>query len=285
MHDALCRGRINPANGRTVQASFLAGGRIGVVAQEGADRTPDLEDLKTAFWRHWVFAPDAAHSAWPEGLNPARLRVGEGCESVTMTMSDMEASLLASGISQIVMKSLGTLEPPEGRLSFGVISEELCSVQWQHHNIAASIGVPTEGNWEVRVLADLANEIEAQAVAAGRDETGGFLMGRVNWAVRRITLAAQVVAPPDSVQDGTRFVLGIEGAREALLRIHEKSRQAFLAIGTWHSHPYGGRESNIDLNTLADIAVTFYGEPAVSLIWSPDGFRALIKQDWPGERA
>lgn len=280
VHDALCRGKITPSDAVVSQTSFLAGGRLAYLAVEGGDRNPDIEDIKTSFWRCWAYADDAKHSIWPSENSLKNLRVGEGCESLTMIMSDMQASVASAGMAQIIYKAISQQDITGGMLSFGQLDEMQCGIQWQHHEIRPSLLIKTESTWEVRILSDLVGEIEQQVAEAGKNETGGYLVGRINWAIRRITLAAQLPPPSDSIFEQGRFILGTDGAREGLINFHEKSRRAFLAIGTWHSHPIGGIESTTDLRTLSDIAREFCGTPAVSLIWRPDGYKVLVKQSW-----
>lgn len=281
VHDALCRGSVSGSDVRILQASFLAGGKIGFLSQEGACRNPDIEDLKTFFWRYWAYADDHKHTIWPDNSLLQRLRIGEGCESLSMVMSDVDASLLSAGITQLAKQSLKDASPSDnGRLSFGAVGEDRCSVRWQHLIVEPSMCCPRQENWDIRILEELVREITDDSQAKGESETGGYLMGRINWSIRRITLAAQLSAPPDSVCTPTYFRLGTEGAREKLTTLYEKSRKSLLALGTWHSHPRGGGESPTDLETVADIAEGFCGSPAISLIGRPEGFKVLIKQSW-----
>jgi len=281
VHDALCRGSIAGADAKILQASFLAGGKIGFLSQEGACRNPDIEDLKTFFWRYWAYADDHDHKIWPDNGFLQRLRIGEGCESLSMVMSDVDASLLSAGITHLAKQSLNDASAGDnGRLSFGVVGEDRCSVRWRHLVVEPSLCCPRRENWDIRILEALAREISDASLAKGESETGGYLMGRINWSMRRITLAAQLPAPPDSVSSPSYFRLGTEGAREKLTTLYEKSRKSLLALGTWHSHPRGGGESVTDLKTVADIAEGFCGSPAISLIWTPEGFKVLVKQAW-----
>lgn len=281
VHGSLCGGQLSPKTARLAQSSYFANGRIGSFLCEGHDRHPDLEDLKTAFWRWWMNASDADHAAWPTPVGYDRLHIGEGCDTVTMIMSDMSASLISSGVSEMISRLLAEPHPNQGKLAIGIVNSDLCSIRWNHVKANSSVVIPSEGPWEVRILPKLAEEIERQAKASGDLETGGYLMARVNWVVRRITLAAHLPAPPDSKHSKHGFVLGTQGAREALLAMHKSARGAFLAAGTWHSHPDGGSESPTDINTLGEIAKGFCGNPAVSLIWSPTGYKVLVQQDWP----
>lgn len=275
VHDALCHHVKGVEPARLAQAAFLAGGRLGYFRVEGEGRAPDLEDLETATWRHWMLHPPEVGES--RGLPP--VDVGQGCTSATMVMSDMAASLLAAGMARQTSDLLVGDLRAVGRLSTAVVGADGASVQWTHFDQAPSIIVFCNDDWSVRLLPQLHDEITAQARLAGDDETGGYLLARVNWVLRRITLAAQFPAPPgDSTFSPTLFVLGTEGAREGMDDLVKRSMNGLIPIGTWHSHPRGGGASRTDLKTLRDIAKDLIRLPALGLIWRPDGYSTMVME-------
>lgn len=274
VHDALCHHVEGAEPARLVQAAFLAGGRLGYFRVEGKGRSPDLEDLETATWRHWMLHPPEVGEI--RGLTP--VDVGQGCTSATMVMSDMAASLLAAGMARQASDLLAGDLPAVGRLSTAVVGTDGASVRWAHLDQAPSIRVPCNDGWSIHLLPQLHDEITTQARGAGANETGGYLLARVNWVLRRITIAAQFPAPPDSICTPTLFVLGIEGAKDGLDDMVVRSMNGLIPIGTWHSHPRGGGVSQTDLKTLRDIARDLIRLPALGLIWRPDGYSARVKE-------
>lgn len=274
VHDALCHHAKAVEPARLAQAAFLAGGRLGYFRVEGQERSPDLEDLEAATWRHWMLHPPEVGEA--RGLTP--VDVGQGCTSATMVMSDMAASLLAAGMARQASDLLAGGVPTIGRLSVAVVDADGASVQWARLDQPPSVTVPCDDGWSVRLLPQLHDEITAQARAAGDNETGGYLLARVNWVLRRITLAAQLPAPPDSSFSPTLFVLGTEGAKEGMDDLVTLSMNGLIPIGTWHSHPRGGGASRTDLKTLRDIAKDLIRLPALGLIWRPDGYSAMVME-------
>lgn len=274
VHDALCHHVEGAEPARLAQAAFLAGGRLGYFRMEGEGRSPDLEDLETAMWRLWMLDPPDVDAS--QGLTA--IDVGQGCTSATMVMSDMAASLLAAGIARQASDLLAGDLPAVGRLSTAVVGTDGASVRWAHLDQAPSIQVPCNDGWSIHLLPQLHDEITTQAREAGANETGGYLLARVNWVLRRITIAAQFPAPPDSICTPTLFVLGIEGAKDGLDDMVVRSMNGLIPIGTWHSHPRGGGVSQTDLKTLRDIARDFIRLPALGLIWRPDGYTAMVKE-------
>jgi|GEM_PF-1764459 len=286
VHDALVHFPIEPKDARAIQGAFFAKGNVAMLSSEGAGRQPDLEDLYAHFWRWWMLKSLSGEVEWPGSQNEdlRRIQLGEGCGSLTMQMSDMQASLLTAGMAQQVAKHLSEGQGEAGELSIARIdSTDRMSVTWDHLVFEPSTIVSdVEGDWEVRILPDVAKELGCQAEAARKDgnETCGYLMGMINPAIRRLTITAHLPPPPDTKASKSNCVLGVDGAQETLEEMHIKSRKAFLALGTWHSHPEGGGPSGQDRLTLQEIAEGFHGMPAISLIWRPGGYKALVCQEF-----
>jgi hypothetical protein len=136
--------------------------------------------------------------------------------------------------------------------------------------------VADDGGWNIRILHPVAQAIHADALRWGALETGGALVGRISFENRTITIAGIVDAPPDSIREAARFVLGTNGLVQNLRTANRASLGYLAFIGTWHSHPKGGAHSGIDRNTLRSIAEDAGGLPAVSLVWTPTGLRCAV---------
>lgn len=132
--------------------------------------------------------------------------------------------------------------------------------------------------WTVRVLAYVAEAIDAEAKCWGSAETGGALIGHVSHSTRTVVVSGLIDAPPDSTRFPIKFVLGIEGLVPALKAANSQSLGHLHFVGTWHSHPMGGEHSGLDRQTLNRIAQDFQGVPAVSLVWRADGFVVAVEQ-------
>ena len=139
-----------------------------------------------------------------------------------------------------------------------------------------ALEVADDGGWNIRVLSPVAQAIHADALRWGALETGGALIGRISFENRTITIAGLVEAPPDSVREAARFVLGTNGLVQNLRAANAASLGYLAFIGTWHSHPKGGAHSGIDRNTLRGIAEDAGGLPAVSLVWTPTGLTCAV---------
>jgi len=87
-----------------------------------------------------------------------------------------------------------------------------------------------------------------------------------------------IEAPPDSKRSKISFILGTQGLKEKVEEIHSKSSGFLNYVGTWHNHPKGGGPSALDKDSLEQMKRLRFGAPAVSLIWTPSGFKAIIDE-------
>lgn len=88
---------------------------------------------------------------------------------------------------------------------------------------------------------------------AGRQETGGVVIGRYTAALDCAVITELSAPPPDSKASPTRFDRGVQGLRD-LLHVRWK-REGTYYLGEWHFHPFAAAEpSAIDLSGIADIA-------------------------------
>lgn len=168
--------------------------------------------------------------------------------------------------------------PEAGQLSMGVVDRSGLGMTWSRLQVQQTkvVQASGDGGWSVRVLHNVARYIDGDARHWGELETGGALIGRIFHELRTITVAGLVPAPPDSVRKRDRFELGTEGLVQSLKLAHADSLGHLSFIGTWHSHPEGGKHSGLDRETLRKIAEDAGGRPAVSLVWTPSGLTCEV---------
>jgi hypothetical protein len=108
---------------RIIDASLLSGS-IGILAVEGTSRNPNIGDLYAETYaqlRANELQADAAGSA----------AIGQGCSSLTMTISDARISMFAAPMSEQIAKWMNHALPDEGRLLIGRLGEDGISLIWE----------------------------------------------------------------------------------------------------------------------------------------------------------
>lgn len=266
---------------RLVQAGLYGQGKVAFLFAEGTARSVTADDLKARLFERCRNDSYLRQLLSNDSTDATRLFVGENCRSLTMPMTDSTVSRAASLVGKQLENWLVNYFPVSGQLCLGLEDESGIGMKWQHEELKPTVVLlSTETNdWNVRVLASVVEEIDANAKCWLPSETGGALIGNVSFITRTIVVAGTIDAPDDSARSPTEFTLGINGHQAALETANAHSLGHLHFIGTWHSHPMGGKHSAIDKRTLSKIAKNFEGVPAISLVWSPDGLKVEVKQE------
>lgn len=247
--------------------------QCGVCFIEGDDRNPRVDDLHFTFMRANVF--DGLKAIDYTVQNLERSTYGQGCSSLTMKVDDSTISLLAAGMAHHIQKNIDDCFPGEGDCSCA-LTEDGESVAWDRVPTGKTCILPGCRNdgYSVRILAAAKEEMNRLVIGTGENETGGYLFGAITPSTRTITVVYCTPPPKDSTASPTLFVLGVEGIGAMVREIEEKSNGTLGILGTWHSHPMGGKPSRIDQATY-DRLFAKRNFPTLCLIWTPSGFECL----------
>jgi hypothetical protein len=269
---------LDESTARLVRTAMYGQGRCAIALLEGRSRSCRVDDLTAFLFEYCRIDATLRAAIAGDSSEPTRVFVGDNCRSLTAPMSDATVSRAAALASLQLERWLAGELPADGILCVAVTDAAGMGMSWT----SATLGLTTvldavgDGGWKVRVLHSVAQAIHADAIHWGRRETGGALLGRISYENRTITIAGIVAAPPDSVREPSRFVLGTDGLVLSLREAHANSIGPLAFIGTWHSHPQGGPHSGIDRRTLRSIAEDAGGQPAVSLVWTPGGLTCAV---------
>lgn len=262
---------------QVIETMLYADGVVGLVTMEGADRNPNCLDLMAE-----AYALIGAHARLrplifgPESVS--RERIGEGCGSLTMAISDARISMMAAPMAEVIRERLHQPKPPpQGRILIGMIQKDGLSMSWIQRDImpAHLVSIEGAGNWTVR-LGPRAHAAITEEVARWPDvETGGIVMGRLSEAARSIHIVDVLPAPPDSRRSAGEFVLGTGGVRTAIRSYADRAGGTLYCLGTWHSHLAVSGPSGLDHATATTVALARLA-PSVLLIRTPGGYRGVL---------
>lgn len=125
----------------------------------------------------------------------------------------------------------------------------------------------------------LASYLKSLRLAALPAETGGVLLGYLDFNVGAIVLVDVLPAPPDSRSSADSFERGTVGLAKAVQEASARTAGIVGYVGEWHSHPSGhsATPSRDDLVQLAEISLGMYGDglPALQLIVGEDDLQVL----------
>lgn len=265
---------------RLMQAGMYAQGKVAYLFAEGVARSVTADDLRACLFERCRHEPSLRKQLGGDGSDATRIFVGDNCRSLTMPMADSKVSRAAALVSGQLEHWLTGELPVLGQLCIGVEDAAGIGMSWVRDELQPSVVLHSydEDGWTVRVLATVADTIEAEARRWGAAETGGALIGHLSRSTRTIIVAGMIEAPPDSKRSPANFILGTEGLVPALKAANTESLGHLHFIGTWHSHPMGGNHSGLDRDTLHRIAQEAQGLPAVSLVWTPQGLVVAVEQ-------
>lgn len=259
---------------RVIETSLFGGGSVGVLTVEGPDRNPNTADLMAECYRS--IGEDLVLSKMVFGDDDAsRQLVGQGCGSLTMTMSDGRLSLFAAAMAEYLLgKQRNGLPERIGEALIGCLQCDGMSVTWQSSAVEPVEIVKMENrSWYARVGESARQKIEGEVRRRPNVETGGALIGRLSEANRSVHVVDVVEAPEDSVRARGEFVLGTKGLGRRISGYINSTGGALYCVGTWHSHPVSSGPSKVDRATANSLVEN---SPFVMLVHTPDGFRGLL---------
>ena len=178
------------------------------------------------------------------------VRIGEGCHSNTMILSDDIISSHTAIASSIIRHLFDEYLQNTVYLSFANI-EYVGQMFTDKYIIPSFIEFQCDNDekWRVRIPSDLLQDIQLQAKIAGNKEVGGYMMGNVDEKHKTIYVLHHY-KPSDSKQKSTKLHLGIRGWKEEYKKVKEKTAFMLEYIGDWHSHPKGSlKMSTTDIIT------------------------------------
>lgn len=278
MHGELVRAALPPGL-RVCRAEIADEGRLGVLAYEGPDRNPRLDDLQAHLFG--LARSDARVASWLQGAAKDRpdledIQLGLGCSSATLRISDDIVSAHAAAFSR-TLRRLAAQD--QGHLLLACERED--SASRELIAVPPVVVLPASGrvDWSVRLSAGALASMRQLLAAHGRKETGGLLIGYVN-AKREIVYITHALDPSrDSLGTEDFFVRGSQGYPQAVKEIESKTGGLLGYVGDWHTHPDGpARPSALDHKALAaiDRSLRPAGIPGLLLIVSATAVIAVM---------
>ncbi len=263
---------------RVIETSLFGDGAAGLLTIEGPKRNPNTSDLIAEAYAMMRTDLRLRALVLTGGTALGRQRIGEGCGSATMAISDARISMMAAPMAEAISTLLRDGLPPNtGRILIARLGDDGLGQTWQQQSLSPSIVIDVEDghDWTVRIGARADQSIAEEAARWPQVETGGIVMGRISEAARTIHVVDVLPAPPDSRRSTGEFVLGIEGARTAVDSYTVKAGGSLYCLGTWHSHLAPQGPSSLDRGTAATVGHARI-VPSILLIHTPGGYRALL---------
>lgn len=260
--------------GRHVSVFLTPSGNGAVLMAEDTTRSIRLRTLEAQYYRAAIRQP------WGErhlNGNLATFWSGASCRDISVALPYSRVTAHAATLVEQVMAV------PE-RAEAGIRV-------WQRDPgiggiTVHDVGVTGErrfdlGDMPVFVDEGLIKFLQASRAAALPAETGGVLLGYIDFNVNSIVVVDALPAPPDSEGTKTSFERGISGLAKAVEEASRRTAGIVGYLGEWHSHPPGhsASPSTDDLVQLTDLTLQMHedGLPILQLIVGDGGDIRLLK--------
>lgn len=265
-----------------ISAAIFDNGTFGLLTCEGKDEGVRLDDVMATFYALYKTDPfvssylmrdkDLSHE--PASL----LNVGLGCNSETFILADDIISLYAASMS-ITIKDIFAGNHVDGGC-WMYVSDKYGGLKIQKIEVPHFYCYDVD-TWKVRIFDNVVNDIANKAKVAGKDETGGYLIGQCNLKTNTIHVIDTIEAPEDTIHRGDYLVLGKAGIRKKLSQIERRSGATYGYVGEWHSHPNGPNEfSATDFeefaNKIEEMNADGSTKPILEVLVSPVGMSCAV---------
>ena len=270
-------GVVDSMPARVVETVLFAAGRVGVITVEGPGRNPNTVDLMAEVYAAMLEDASVGSIVFWGGDGVARQSTGQGCGSMTMTVSDGRLSLFVAGVAEYLLGKQGAGLPRNGgEVVVGRLSEDGLGVAWQTRRVEPlkEVRAANGTGWRVRIHPRALAKMQEEAARWPNDETGGVLMGRLSEVSRVVSIVDVLEASEDSQRSPHAFVLGTKGLRRQIDDYSKTVGWSLYCLGTWHSHLSEGGPSLTDRATAAAAALARL-TPTVFLVMTPTCFHAL----------
>lgn len=226
-----------PDSTKVVRACLSQGGDIGITyVSTGSQRL--LSDFYAEILRLSITDDDISHWLNQEKKDSKEdVRIGEGCHSYTMKVSDDTISSHAALMSNLIRH---IKEPrSEDGIMLSIANDIFPgSMVTNWYSIPDYFTFPcgNDKEWNIRISRDLLDSIRKDVRAHGKKEAGGYLFGQIDFKRHLIYVLSNYI-PEESKHAVTQIELSKKGYHQYYKMISDRSAGQIFYIGDWHSHP------------------------------------------------
>jgi len=248
-----------------ISCGLYGRGRSGLMLSENENRTGSLAGIWAHLYQKALKDDDIHDILFSSSLE--NVSIGQSCSSQTMIVDDARISLMAATMSLKIQNILEAGFPKNAEILLTQYDDNY-SIRSVVHTVPDFIPVKSvqEKEWRVLISESLIDQMRNIMRQKKTNETGGALLGSVFLYPKTVVITDIIEAPPDSVETPTLFRLGVEGLEQKIKNIEKRTNGKVTYLGTWHSHPQGGKVSPTDEGTFRKLLFVRNYEPTVCLI-------------------
>jgi len=258
------------SDARRLCAFFTPDGKSAVLMTEATDRSTTIRDVEADYLREVLMNP-TLETHFTSGQ---QMRYTGACRALTSKIPTSRVGILTALIASGISKGVALSHPA---LQIWTVSEDDAV---EAIRLLPAVSTRNIGEWKVLIPDSLRAELVDRRAAALPNETGGPVLGLVDFEAKIITAVHAPASPSDSVGKPTSFTRGTVGLRKIIEKAEKRSGGQVRYLGEWHSHPSGtsAAPSSVDVGQIYDLSLIsdIDGLPAISLIVSEDDLGILL---------
>jgi integrative and conjugative element protein (TIGR02256 family) len=259
-----------PSKARRICCFFTPDGKSAVLIVEPATRAITLRELEVAYLRELLTNPLMA-----DHLGSAtQFRYSGACRALSNRIPASSVAVLAgilSAATAVASTNNNALVHIWRIGDDGGIGRI---------DVPAAVKRSFVGDWTIALPATLIDDLRIRRGDALPAETGGSLVGIIDYAAKYVGVVHALSTPPDSIGTRAGFVRGTRGLQRLIEAAQARSGGQVRYIGEWHSHPPGASAapSQTDIEQIQQLSLILKldGLPALSLIVSESGVGMLL---------
>ena len=216
---------------RGASAFFGPDGSDLVVLAENKSRAVRLDEIEAQYF--WSVATETRLKGHLSAARVDNIRYANACQDLSRPLPPWQlqtlCGLAAGQVAQLIENDdacfkVWRLEPETGAVQAVVIPVH------QVHRYQV-------GSMRVSMTDDVVSTMRELRRKAGKNETGGVLVGTFDLVRNMAHVVAALPAPPDSKQAPTYFIRGKKDLKPRIEALAAGSAGRLHYIGEWHSHP------------------------------------------------
>jgi integrative and conjugative element protein (TIGR02256 family) len=253
------------ARARRLSAFFNPEGSAAVLLAEPAHRSMTLRDIEAQYYNAVLIKPELkGHLAAAAGV-----RYSGSCRTLTSKIPERSAAVLSGLVAGGLAEAI---EDDQGGISVWSLQGGGASALRLKLEPPLLQGIC---GWSVSVDGRVLSFLRAERSDHLPSETGGVLLGIVDFQSRSIHVVHALAAPPDSVETRAGFERGVRGLEGSIAEACKEVMDQIRYVGEWHSHPRGASPmpSTTDIGQMCWLSDGLVSEgcPAVMLIVGDKG--------------
>lgn len=216
---------------RGASAFFGPDGSDLVVLAENKTRAVRVDEIEAQYF--WSVATERQLNGHLSAARMDKIRYANACQDLSRPLPPWQlqtlCGLAAGQVAQLIESDdacfkVWRLEPETGAVQAVVIPVQ------QVHRYQV-------GSMRISITHDVVSTMRELRRKAGRNETGGVLVGTFDLVRNVAHVVAALPAPPDSKQAPTYFIRGKKDLKPRIEALAAGSAGRLHYIGEWHSHP------------------------------------------------